>query len=77
MLPQKIANSLLLVFVFIACIVKPKPNRIVSNDNQHNEPRKIQKISLTKDASLLCSRYLSCHALLCDNQMCHAMLCDE
>ena len=67
MLPPKIAKSLLRVFVFIGCIVKPKPNRIVSNDNEHNEPRKNQKISFTKDASFLCSRYLSCHAMLCDD----------
>lgn len=76
MLPQKLANSLLRVLVFIGCIVKPKPNRIESNDNEHNKPRKLQKISFTKDASLHCSRYLSCHAMLCDNQLCHAMLCD-
>lgn len=76
MLPQKIANSLLLVFVFIVYReTKTKPHCVKWQSTQWT--KKNSKNSFTKDTSLLCSRYLSCHAMLCDNQMCHAMLCDH
>ena len=64
--PQKSLIPFYVCIYWVYRETKTKPHCVKWQWTQWTK-KKNQKISFTKDASYLCSRYLSCHAMLCDD----------